>query len=491
GKHCFEDLTLISPMLFTHYTPGFMPIHAVPARTLQICSIKVTDVKLFEWPLQVYGVVAARDAVDEHRNPIFLRSRDDCQILNEADPFLYLTSPVRAIMSEKPVHIEIQLKVKGTAAFEDRALLSYVFYYDGDYYEASLSTIIIEKHSCTLELGAQQLKRSVQATIFGVHVADYKSNPFEHGVRVVCSSLSQQHDTKDADESPSMEVVLLDSKVERKCVVKRGYLNLSRQVVSVNLSGKLKVLIQAYTPSGEIMTQGHVFVMPKTSNTSQHACDLDGFKVEFTVAWSFLVQDEEHILMNGRVDPLAPCPSEPSLFLKETTTKPTKVVQKWQPPDHPLIKVNVDASFHEVAQQGGTGLGIRNHEGTLLRAQAIWYDAGLSAMAMEAYAIRDGVQMARNIGMRKVIVETNAQTVANMWNARCFDHSEIAATLHEIRKLCWNLEEFRLVFTTREANELAHLCAQQCSASRRRCLWINYIPAFLADCVRKECNPTI
>ncbi|XP_044454224.1 uncharacterized protein [Triticum aestivum] len=34
GKHCFEDLTLISPMLFTHCTPGFMPIHAVPARTL-------------------------------------------------------------------------------------------------------------------------------------------------------------------------------------------------------------------------------------------------------------------------------------------------------------------------------------------------------------------------------------------------------------------------------------------------------------------------
>ncbi|XBJ05858.1 hypothetical protein VPH35_024564 [Triticum aestivum] len=232
-------------MLFTHCTPGFMPIHA--------------------WPLQVHGVVAARDAVDEHRNPIFLRSRDDCQILNEADPFLYLTGPVRAIVPEKPVHIEIQLKVKGTTASQDRALLSYIFYYDGDYYEASSSTIIIEKHSCTLELGAQQLKRSVQATIFGVHVADYKSNPFEHGVRVVCSSLSQQHD---ADESPSMEVVLLESKVGRKHAVKRGYLNLSRQVVSVNLSGKLKVLIEAYTPSGEIMTQANMHVTLMASRWS-------------------------------------------------------------------------------------------------------------------------------------------------------------------------------------------------------------------------------
>ncbi|XBI96387.1 hypothetical protein VPH35_032676 [Triticum aestivum] len=218
-------------MLFTHCTPGFKPIDAVLVRTVQICSIKVTDLKHFEWPLHVYRVVAARDVVDERRNPIFLRSRDNYQILDEA-----LTGPVQAIMSEEPVDIKIQLKVRGTKPLEDRPLVSYVHYYDGDY-EASLSTIIIKKNSCTVELCTQQLKRSVQATIFGVHVVDYKSNPFEHGVR----------HTEDPDESQSMEVVLLDSKVARKRVVEGGYLNLSRQVVSVKLSGKLKVLIQAYT----------------------------------------------------------------------------------------------------------------------------------------------------------------------------------------------------------------------------------------------------
>ncbi|KAM3391191.1 hypothetical protein ACQJBY_012702 [Aegilops geniculata] len=485
-KSSFEDLTLFSPMLFTHCTPGFKPIDGVVVRTLQICSIKVTDLKHFDWPLQVYGVVAARDAVDERRNPIFLRPRDNYQILHEADPFLYLTGPVRAIMSEEPVDIEIQLKVRGTSPPEDRALVSYVHYYDGGY-AASLSPIIIEKHSCTLELCVQQLKRSVQATIFGAHVVvDDKSNPFEHGVRVVSSSLSQQHET-----DPSMEVVLLDSKVGRKRAVKCGYLNLSRQVVSVSLGGKLKVLIQAYTPSGGIAAQGHVLVAPKSCNTSQHACDLNGCMVEFTVAWSYLVEDVERILMNGRVDPFAACPIDPCLLLKEITVKPAKVVQKWQPPDDPFIKVNVDASFHEETHQGGTGLGIRNHKGTLLRAQAVWYDAGLSAMAMEAYAIRDGVQLACDLGMQKVIVETSAQTVVYMWSTRCFDRSEVAATLHEIEGLCENLEEFRLAFVPREANELAHLCAKQCSASRRRCLWINYIPTFLADCVKKECSPTI
>jgi hypothetical protein len=78
------DAALFSPMLFTHCTPGFMPIDAINAKTVQVCSIKVTDLKHFSWPLQVHGVVAARDAVDHRRNPIFLRPRDDCQTLDEA-----------------------------------------------------------------------------------------------------------------------------------------------------------------------------------------------------------------------------------------------------------------------------------------------------------------------------------------------------------------------------------------------------------------------
>ncbi|XP_044318049.1 golgin subfamily A member 6-like protein 22 [Triticum aestivum] len=116
GANSFEDLTLLSPMLFTHCTLGFKPVDAVLPRTMHICSIKVTDLKYFKWPLQVYGVVAARDAVDGRRNPIFLCPRDDCQILNEADPFLHLTGPIRAVVSEEPVDIEIQLIIKGKTA---------------------------------------------------------------------------------------------------------------------------------------------------------------------------------------------------------------------------------------------------------------------------------------------------------------------------------------------------------------------------------------
>jgi hypothetical protein len=172
------------------------------------------------------------------------------------DPFLHLTGPVRAIVSEEPVDIEIQLVVKGTTAAEDRALISDAFFYEGDN-GARVRTSIIEKYSCTLELCTQQLNSSVQATIFGLHV-DENSIP-QYGFKVLCSSLSQR-----INESP--EVVLFDSKLGRKCAMKNGFLNLSRQVISVEMRGKLKLIIQAYSESGDVGAESHVLVVPKKCN---------------------------------------------------------------------------------------------------------------------------------------------------------------------------------------------------------------------------------
>lgn len=73
--------------------------------------------------------------------------------------------------------------------------------------------------------------------MFGVSIIGEKSTSFGYGVRIVCSSLSQ-HGIEDRNESISKEVLLLDSRVGRP-PIKRGYINLSRQVISVELSGRL------------------------------------------------------------------------------------------------------------------------------------------------------------------------------------------------------------------------------------------------------------
>jgi hypothetical protein len=72
-----------SPMLFTHCAPGFVPFGAARVGSLQIYSIKLAKIKHLKWPLYVYGVVAARDYVDNKRNILFYRTSRCYQTLTK------------------------------------------------------------------------------------------------------------------------------------------------------------------------------------------------------------------------------------------------------------------------------------------------------------------------------------------------------------------------------------------------------------------------
>ncbi|XP_048559412.1 uncharacterized protein LOC125539921 [Triticum urartu] len=280
----FEDQTLLSPMLFTHCTTR-IPSEAVAGSTLQIYSIKISTAKELTLPLEVYGVVAVRDAVDRHRNPLFLRSRMHCQVLEKNDSFLSLTGPVRAIVSMDTVYIEIQLKVKGATESEDTSLISTFGFYNGD----SSGSYLAKNSLCTVELCYEQLKQSVQATIVGVFVTPkQESLPFPYGGRVICSSLPQDGN-EDIDGLPPREVLLLDSKGEGMSLTSNGYLSLARRVVSVELKGKLQVLIMAESSSQNAEIAAQFFFTPEKYDTSKCDCSLpDGSKVEITVAWSLV-----------------------------------------------------------------------------------------------------------------------------------------------------------------------------------------------------------
>jgi hypothetical protein len=70
-------------MVYTHCTPSCLPFEAEVATSLQIFSIKIAKIKHLEWPLHVYGTVAARDNVDQKRNILFFRSRNRSQTLTK------------------------------------------------------------------------------------------------------------------------------------------------------------------------------------------------------------------------------------------------------------------------------------------------------------------------------------------------------------------------------------------------------------------------
>ncbi|XP_047059798.1 uncharacterized protein LOC124666491 [Lolium rigidum] len=266
----FEDTTLLSPMHFTYCAPGRNPYAASTGRTLQFYSIKVAEIKKalgLTWPLDVYGVVAARDNVDRNRNIIFLRGRDDCQTLTQKDPFLRLTGPSRAIVTRDPIHLEIELKAKGRTKSEDRVLMTDTWYYRDNYCGLCTLYTPLVTNLCTIVLSSEELEESVQATIVGVRIVEGSlpakkkdsSPPFKYGCRVVCSSTPLNGilpDSQHITEPSFRQVVLQDGAMS---VCKDGYLDLARHVVSVELGRRLKVIVYAYSRSGDIAPRGHIF----------------------------------------------------------------------------------------------------------------------------------------------------------------------------------------------------------------------------------------
>ena len=100
-------------------------------------------------------------------------------------------------------------------------------------------------------------------------------------------------------EPPARQVVLLDYHGEAMPMGSNGYLDLPRRVVSVELRGSLKVLVQTYSPSGEIAAESRVYFTPEECNISRGICDLGDFKVEITIAWSLLMEYKDVILSEG------------------------------------------------------------------------------------------------------------------------------------------------------------------------------------------------
>ncbi|KAF7005059.1 hypothetical protein CFC21_020207 [Triticum aestivum] len=280
----FNDITTLSPMYYTHSAPRVIESSRYITKALQIYSFKIFDLnENLKWPLYVYGVVAARDAVDFNRNLLFSCSRANCQVVTEKDPFLHLTGPSRAIVADEPVDFEVELKIKfGTDQSQDIALISATNHYSGG------DAAFFSGRSCSATLRLETVPRAAQATILSIRVVGGVSL-FEFGGRVACSFSTEEY------VDPTCEQVVLVESAE-KIPEDDGYLTLSRKVVTAGLQGGLQVAIQAYGGSDRPSVSGLLYFPSQYCRVSRRTCLVGGFEVEVTVAWSWFVQDKMEIL---------------------------------------------------------------------------------------------------------------------------------------------------------------------------------------------------
>jgi hypothetical protein len=79
---------------------------------------------------------------------------------------------------------------------------------------------------------------------------------------------------------------------------------------------------------------------------------------------------------------------------------------------------------------------------------------------MEALACRDGIQMAQQLRITKLCLETDCLELINLWKAPDTQRSAVGLIIHNIRHISRSFIEFTFIYTNRTCNSVAHECAR-------------------------------
>lgn len=174
----------------------------------------------------------------------------------------------------QPVTFEVELSVKGTIESEDKDLsyLAEPLVHQSPSNSSVLITDYTSKLS-TIEFTHGHICRSVEATI-SVQMINGSWQGYRSEIFVCTGSIGE-------------EVLLLDSGDEEVPVTVDNMIGLSRQVVSVERKGKLKVFVRAWQGNDLADMKTKDFT-PKGFCRSYGRLNFGFCKMKVTVAWSLV-----------------------------------------------------------------------------------------------------------------------------------------------------------------------------------------------------------
>jgi ribonuclease HI len=129
----------------------------------------------------------------------------------------------------------------------------------------------------------------------------------------------------------------------------------------------------------------------------------------------------------------------------------------WTKPPVDTLKLNCDASFFSESGSGSWGALIRDSDGDPVLSGRGRMDHVLSPFHAELIACLQGIQMALNLGVSRLQVESDAQEVVKAINSDAYDMSVVGHLVEEIKSLASsNLISFEFVHVGRDCNRAAH-----------------------------------
>ncbi|KAF7826659.1 Zinc finger, CCHC-type [Senna tora] len=129
---------------------------------------------------------------------------------------------------------------------------------------------------------------------------------------------------------------------------------------------------------------------------------------------------------------------------------------RWEKPTGAAMKMNSDAG---TMPSGGGIVGgvIRDRDGYCNGAFTERYDCSSNPMALEAVAIRSGMEFAISLGIEELIVETDAKLVLEFLSSSETQISPLLQVCNQIKVLCHCFKRCSFSWVPRRCNMVAHL----------------------------------
>ena len=161
----------------------------------------------------------------------------------------------------------------------------------------------------------------------------------------------------------------------------------------------------------------------------------------------------------------------------------------WAPPKQGVV--NTDGAIFEDIKCCGIGVVIRNERGQLMGAMSKKVELPLGVLEIEAKAVEEGVLLARDLGLKEIIIETDAQQVAFSLRSHCVSPSSIRKIIEGIMLGLRCFKAWEVSHTRRSGNCAAHIMARQAKFLNKCNIWVEETPPMIADQIQSDVSHCI
>ena len=160
--------------------------------------------------------------------------------------------------------------------------------------------------------------------------------------------------------------------------------------------------------------------------------------------------------------------------------------ERWIPLSEGWYKVNVNGTVFKESGSCGIGIVIRNERGEIMGAMSKRMDLPLGALEVEAKAFEEGMLLARDLGMKHIVLEGDVQGVTDALMGCSSPPTSIQMIIEGIQRQKSNIQVWKARYVRRTSNMAAHLMARNAKFVNDSVIWVEDIPPIIEYQVTKD-----